>query len=71
MTEEEMRKKLYEKDFVDLIQIRADQYTGKEPLIEDIIANDDDGSVKEMLAQEGSFLWLMVRGRDEGIRKRF
>ncbi len=57
-----MRKFLLEKSLNELYEIRGDQYTDKEELVEDIIANDD-GSVAELIELEGSFLFLLMGKR--------
>ncbi|OHB96091.1 MAG: hypothetical protein A3I59_01080 [Planctomycetes bacterium RIFCSPLOWO2_02_FULL_50_16] len=54
-----MREFLLEKDLDELYQLRGEQYTSKEELVDDIISNDD-GSVAELVELEGSFLSLLM-----------
>lgn len=61
-----MREKLLQKSFKELYQLRCDQYCSKEEIVNDILAHDD-GSVREMVQTEGSFLWLMVQS---SVKKR-
>lgn len=63
---ETMREKLLRKSFKELYQLRCDQYCSKEDIVDDILEHDD-GSVREMVESEGSFLWLMV---ESGVKKR-
>ncbi len=57
-----MRDFLLKKSLNKLYELRGDQYTDKEELVEDIIANDD-GSVAELIELEGSFLFLLMGKR--------
>ncbi|MGR3311075.1 MAG: hypothetical protein ACUZ77_09885 [Candidatus Brocadiales bacterium] len=66
--EKTIRERLMERSFKELCQLRCDQYCSKEEVVDDILAHDDDGSVRELVQTEGSFLWLMVKG--QGIGKR-
>lgn len=54
-----MRELLLRKDLKELYELRGEQYTSKEGLVDDIIANDD-GSVAELIELEGSFLFLLM-----------
>jgi hypothetical protein len=56
-----MREKLLRKSWKELYQLRCDQYRSKEEIADDILEHDDDGSVRELVQMEGSFLWLMVK----------
>lgn len=68
MDSDTLRLKLLQKPLTELYGIRGDQYTSKEAIVEDIIANDD-GSVAEMVEGEGSFLNMMTRaGFFEGLK---
>ncbi len=59
MNKQCMREFLLEKDLDELYQLRGEQYTSKEELVDDIISNDD-GSVAELVELEGSFLFLLM-----------
>ncbi len=59
MNRQEIRELLLEKELHDLYELRGGQYTVKEELVDDIIANDD-GSVAELVELEGSFLFLLM-----------
>ena len=50
---------MLEKGLHELYELRGDQYTAKEELVDDIIANDD-GSIAELVEMEGSFLFLLM-----------
>lgn len=54
-----LKETLLRKDLKELYELRGDQYTNKEELVDDIIANDD-GSVAELIELEGSFLLLLM-----------
>ncbi len=64
--EEIIREKLLKKSWKELYQLRCDQYCSKNELVDDIIVHDD-GSVRELIEAEGSFLWLMVQS---SVKKR-
>lgn len=64
--EEIIREKLLKKSWKELYQFRCDQYCSKDELVDDIIVHDD-GSVRELIEAEGSFLWLMVQS---SVKKR-
>lgn len=57
-----LREFLLEKDLDELYQLRGEQYTSKEELVDDIVSNDD-GSVAELIELEGSFLFLLMGRR--------
>ena len=59
MNRQDMRELLLEKELHELYELRGDQYTAKEELVDDIIANDD-GSIAELGEMEGSFLFLLM-----------
>ncbi len=59
MNRQDMRELLLEKGLHELYELRGDQYTAKEELVDDIIANDD-GSIAELVELEGSFLFLLM-----------
>lgn len=59
MNRQDMRELLLEKELHELYELRGDQYTAKEELVDDIIANDD-GSIAELVEMEGSFLFLLM-----------
>ncbi len=59
MNRQDMRELLLEKELHELYELRGDQYTAKEELVDDIIANDD-GSIAELVELEGSFLFLLM-----------
>ncbi len=59
MNRRDMRELLLEKGLHELYELRGDQYTVKEELVDDIIANDD-GSIAELVEMEGSFLFLLM-----------
>ncbi len=56
-----LREFLMHKPLEELYILRGEQYSSREALVEDIIANDD-GSLEEIMEQEGSFLYLLMRG---------
>ncbi|MCP4365275.1 MAG: hypothetical protein GY800_08255 [Planctomycetes bacterium] len=60
MNRQDMRESLLEKGLHELYELRGEQYTAKEELVDDIIANDDDGSIAELVELEGSFLFLLM-----------
>ena len=60
MDNELLREALLKKSLEELYRMRGDQYTSKEEIVDDIIANDDD-AVKEMLEREGSFFGLLQK----------
>lgn len=59
MDREYLRESLLRKGLEELYQLRGEQYTSKEELVDDIIANDD-GCVAELIELEGSFLFLLM-----------
>ncbi|MHC4198258.1 MAG: hypothetical protein ACYSRP_10235 [Planctomycetota bacterium] len=59
MNRQDMRELLLEKGLHKLYELRGEQYTAKEELVDDIIANDD-GSIAELVEMEGSFLFLLM-----------
>lgn len=61
----EIREELLKKSWNALYQLRNDQYCTKEEIVDDILEHDD-GSVRERLETEGSFLWLMTKA---GMKK--
>jgi hypothetical protein len=59
MNRQDMRELLLEKGLHELYELRGEQYTAKEELVDDIIANDD-GGIAELVELEGSFLFLLM-----------
>ncbi|MHC4277651.1 MAG: hypothetical protein ACYSTI_10065 [Planctomycetota bacterium] len=59
MTAEILHELLLKKSLEELCQLRGEQYTSKEALIQDIIKNDD-GSVAEMVELERSPLAILA-----------
>lgn len=59
MNTEDMREALLRKSWAELYEIKGGQYTEKEKIVEEIIMADD-GSVKEILEMEGSWLDMMA-----------
>ena len=60
MDNDTLRQILLKKSLEELHQMRGEQYTNREELVEDIIANDD-GSVREAIQMEGSFLEILAK----------
>ncbi len=59
MNSQLMRETLLRRELNELYQLRGDQYTSKDELVDDVIANDD-GSLAELIESEGSFLFLLM-----------
>lgn len=57
MANDEFKSRLLKKSWEELFQLRCDQYCSKEEIVDDILKHDD-GSVREMVEMEGSFLQI-------------
>lgn len=57
---EVLRQQLLKKSLEELYQLRGDQYTSKEALVQDIIDNDGDDSVANLIEIERSPLAILA-----------